>query len=152
MPIDASHPRFAVETQLKTQQKDARAAEKQRCQQAEADLRANQQKFEHVRTRLGWTYLHEPPERFLTEFLEIKHRHHLLAYLKLTDWTQIMNEVSKKVMNSIHGRSCRELGCSHAYAKQALDSQRTNKWGQRDWVAKCHDLSSYSILDAAPIG
>merc|ERR1712166_585446 len=40
VPIDASHPRFAVETQLKTQQKDARAAEKQRCQQAEADLRA----------------------------------------------------------------------------------------------------------------
>ena len=123
----------------------AQKAEAARRAAAAAEAKAIEAPWAHVRERLGWTYLHEPPSKFTHVFLKEENYHHLLAYLETVDWDDLKKSVSAKTLNKLHGQPRRCLGISHHVAKEFLNNYRTRV--PERWRSKCLDLASYAILD-----
>lgn len=143
VPLAADDPRVLAAAQAKD---EARAQEAQEAAAAQSRA-AEEAKWAHVRDRLGWVYLHEPPVHFQRAFLDEANHHHMLAWLQTASWGDVERAVGVQALNKIHGQSCRALGVSHQYAKQCLDRERTTY--PKTWASRVSDMESYKILDAA---
>ena len=143
VPLAADDPRAVAAAQAKDQ---ARAAQAELAEAATQQA-ANEAEWAHVKDRLGWVYLHEPPAQFQSAFLQEKNHHHMLAWLQTAIWGDVERSVGVKSLNKIHGQNCRSLGVSHQYAKQCLDRERT--MFPKTWESRVNDLESYKILETA---
>jgi hypothetical protein len=135
-PLVADDPRVLAAELAKA---EARAAQAEQAEAAK-QLAAEAANWAHVKARLGWEYLHEPPVRFQRCFLEKKNRHHMLAWLQTASWGEVERSIGVKALNQIHGQNCRSFGVSHQFAKQCLERERTSS--PTAWASGVRDLES----------
>jgi len=106
---------------------------------------AEEKRWKLVHDRIGWTYLHEPPFRYQSEFEDSRNQHHMLAWLQAANWDDICDQVSISTLNEIHGVRCRNMGQNYSFAKQCLD--RETRRDPRLWAYYVRNIESYAFLE-----